>query len=141
MLIGQNGSVLAPAPATVALDEDAGGAQPEPATSASAPKPSPAIVAPKPSTSTAPPDPAEEVKLLERAYLAVKTRPAEALALATEHARRYPSGMLAQEREVIAIEALLALGRGAEAKARADRFRARFPGSSHTRRIDAMLSR
>jgi outer membrane protein assembly factor BamD (BamD/ComL family) len=79
------------------------------------------------------------VKLLERAQDALKTRPDEALALCNEHAKSYPNGMLAQEREVIAIEALVKMGRTAEAKSRADRFRARFPGSSHMRRIDTIV--
>ena len=47
--------------------------------------------------------------------------------------------MLAQERAVIAVEALVKTGRTAEAKMRAEKFKARFPGSSHARRIDALL--
>ncbi|MBX3216391.1 MAG: hypothetical protein KF850_30410, partial [Labilithrix sp.] len=84
--------------------------------------------------------PEAEVRLLERAQDALRARPAEALALADEHARRFPQGMLAQEREVIAIEALVKTGRASEANARASRFKARFPGSSHARRIDALVT-
>ncbi|MBX3264876.1 MAG: hypothetical protein KF782_34710, partial [Labilithrix sp.] len=84
--------------------------------------------------------PEAEVRLLERAQDALRARPAEALALAEDHARRFPQGMLAQEREVIAIEALMKTGRASEANARAARFKARFPGSSHTRRIDALVA-
>ncbi|MBX3225215.1 MAG: hypothetical protein KF795_32160, partial [Labilithrix sp.] len=84
--------------------------------------------------------PEAEVRLLERAQDALRSRPAEALALADDHARRFPQGMLAQEREVIAIEALVKTGRTSDARARAARFKARFPGSSHTRRIDALVA-
>lgn len=86
------------------------------------------------------PNPADEVKLLERAQDALKSsRPDEALASCNEHAKRYPNGLLTQEREVIAVEALVKTGRTAEAKSRAEKFKARFPGSSHARRIDAIV--
>jgi outer membrane protein assembly factor BamD (BamD/ComL family) len=80
------------------------------------------------------------VKLLERAQDALRSRPAEALALCNEHTQRFPGGMLVQEREVIAIEALVKTGRKEDARKRADRFKTRFPGSSHTRRLDALLA-
>lgn len=93
-------------------------------------------------TKSAAPNAAEEVKMLERAQDALRSaRHADALSLCNEHATRYPNGMLAQEREVIAVEALVKTGRTAEAKARAEKFKARFPGSSHTRRIDTLLER
>jgi hypothetical protein len=52
-----------------------------------------------------------------------------ALAATAEHARKYPNGVLAQEREAIAVRALLLLGRTAEARARVSRFQATFPDS------------
>ena len=56
---------------------------------------------------------------------AYEPTPTKSLALADEHAARFPAGVLAQEREVIAIEALVRLGRMKEARARAQRlFRA-----------------
>jgi len=79
------------------------------------------------------------VQLLERAQDALRSRPSEALTLADHHARRFPQGLLVQEREVIAIEALVKTGRKADAKARAARFESSFPGSSHTRRIRILL--
>lgn len=91
------------------------------------------------STSSASGGAESEVRQLERAQDALRSNPAQALALADEHARQFPQGMLAQEREVIAIEALAKMGRTSEARARAARFKTRFPGSSHTRRIDALL--
>jgi hypothetical protein len=49
--------------------------------------------------------------------------------------------MLVQEREMIAIEALLKTGNRAEANARASSFRSQFPASSHIRRLDTLLPR
>jgi len=56
-----------------------------------------------------------------------------------EHRARFPDGTFVQEREVLAIEALVRLGRGAEAKARADAFAHAFPTSAHRRRIAVLL--
>ena len=103
-----------------------------PSASASAP---PSVKTAAPSESGA----EGEVRLLERAQDALRSSPSDALALADEHARKYPRGMLAQEREVIAIEALAKLGRTKDLTARANAFKARFPGSSHVRRVDALL--
>ena len=47
--------------------------------------------------------------------------------------------MLAQECEIIAIEALVKTGRKDEARKRANRFKSRFPGSSGIRRLDVLL--
>lgn len=76
--------------------------------------------------------------MLQEAQDALGGSPSRALALAGEHARRFPRGMLAQEREVLAIEALARLGRRDAAQQRARRFHARWPGSSHARRVDAL---
>jgi hypothetical protein len=46
---------------------------------------------------------------------------------------------LVQERELVVIDALLRLGRRAEAIARAARFHQQFPTSVHGRRIDVLL--
>ncbi len=83
-------------------------------------------------------DPAAEVSLVSRAQTAARTSPAEALRLCEEHARRYPRGSLAQEREALAIEALVGLARREDAKARATRFKAAFPSSGHLRKLEAM---
>ena len=82
-----------------------------------------------------------ELSLLRQAQEAVATAPARALSLCATHAERFGGGVLGQEREVIAIDALLRLGRVTEARQRAERFRVTFPGSAHTRRIDAALER
>jgi hypothetical protein len=54
---------------------------------------------------------------------------AATLAAVAEHQRRYPAGVLVQEREAMAVRALVLLGRTDEAQARASRFRSRFPNS------------
>lgn len=109
----------APAEPT-ALPGDAAGA-------ASAPVPSPA----KPLHAAA----LSEADLLEQARLGMKSDPARALARANEHRQRFPGGALIQEREVIAIKALRALGRTSEADARAAAFAKAFPGSAFARKL------
>jgi len=81
-----------------------------------------------------------EVALLAQAQASLASRPSETLARCDEHVRRFASGTLVQEREVLAIDALLRLGRRPEAEARASRFRASFPRSGHLRRIEALLA-
>lgn len=80
-----------------------------------------------------------ELSLLKRAQANATTAPSEALALTKLHANRFPSGALSQEREVIAIDALVRLGRVAEAAQRAERFQANYPGSAHARRLSAQF--
>ena len=63
----------------------------------------------------------------------------EALRVAEEHAARFSTGAMAQEREVVVIEALMKLGRGSEARTRADAFRASWPASAHVTKIDALV--
>jgi hypothetical protein len=82
-----------------------------------------------------------EVQLLETAQEALRDNdPDDALALAAKHARRFPNGFLAQEREVIAIEALVRKDRTAEARVRAAEFARKYPRSAHQPRIDGLLS-
>lgn len=79
---------------------------------------------------------AEEARALEKAQDLLKEDPSAALAAAENHARSQPSGELAQEREVVAIEALVQLGRLDEAKGRAAAFSVKYPGNSaHVVRI------
>jgi hypothetical protein len=78
-----------------------------------------------------PPPPLVEEDLLERATQALRRDPGEALALADEHARAFPSGRMAQEREVVAIQALSKLGRNAAARTRARSFLEQYPHSAY----------
>jgi hypothetical protein len=82
--------------------------------------------------------PAEtEAELLERARSALGTSPARALALTDQHRAHFPAGVLTQEREVIAIEALKRLGRTDAAARRASDFARRYPGSAYQKKLDA----
>lgn len=88
---------------------------------------------------TAPAAEESESSLLNRAHAAVSSNPDHALSLTAEHSRRFARGMLVQEREVIAVEALARLGRTDEARARATMFHSNYPNSAYRRRIDAAL--
>jgi hypothetical protein len=100
--------------------------------------PSPAEI-PSPAQIANPP-PESELALLQRAGDRLRSDPAGALDLAQEHADRFPSGALAQEREVIAIEALVGLHRYSEARDRAQRFVRDFPGSAHRLHIQSLMT-
>ncbi len=80
-----------------------------------------------------------ETKVLQRAHAALAANPSQALALCTEHALRYPRGTLGQEREVIAIDALVRMGRRTEAASRAERFVKSYPASAHVRRLETLI--
>jgi hypothetical protein len=82
-----------------------------------------------------------ESTLLESARLALKTDPKRAFQLTQEHAKRYPNGLLSQEREVIAIEALNRLGKRDAAKARGIEFNENFPGSALEPRLQQSLKK
>lgn len=95
-------------------------------------------------TSTANPAPEaapSEAALLLRARRALGSDPAGALALTDEHARRYPTGTLVPEREVLAIEALARLGRSSEARRRLDALRERFPNAANVSRLDGLIGK
>jgi RNA polymerase sigma-70 factor (ECF subfamily) len=151
------------APAPMAAAPRAGGAPPLAADARSAPPDPPALgheargtkapraagVDPSPAAIASPgaPDHAEvapfsdaEVLLLRQARGALATAPTEALSLTDQHAARFSGGRLTEERELIAVSALVALGRRPDAHARAARFFERFPSSAHRRRIDLLLS-
>lgn len=134
-------------PAAVPLSPAPRTAPPAPATGVVAsPSPSTALApggAPRaegptgPSTTTAG---ESELSLLDRAHARMGADPAGALRALEEHRSRYPQGTFAQEREVLAIEALVHLGRRKEAEARAAAFATQFPGSAHRRRIAVLLA-
>jgi len=82
-----------------------------------------------------------ELSLLERAQQAVTRDPSAALLLCEQHAAAFPNGSFTQEREVIAIDALLRLGRIAQAQARADGFLSHYSDSAHAQRVRALLAK
>jgi hypothetical protein len=116
--------------------------QDKPPASVRPPPPAPADSAP--AAAAVPPLPAAEdteVRLLHKAQDDAESNPEGALVRVAEHERRFASGVLVQEREVLAITALMRLGRAAEAHDRAAAFRDRFPGSAYLPKIDALLAR
>lgn len=106
---------------------------------------------PRPSASSASPSPvvssvtstggtlSAEAALLERARREMRSAPAAALTLASEHASRFPQGQLASERTLIQIDALHRLGRDAEARALAHALLAGASGGLYAERVKRLL--
>jgi hypothetical protein len=63
-----------------------------------------------------------------------------ALAAIQRHGRDFPSGALTEEREALAVKALVMAGRYDEARARGARFRAQFPRSMMLRSVESSLA-
>jgi type IV secretory pathway VirB10-like protein len=82
------------------------------------------------------PSPAAEAKLLLDARRSLRDDPARALELANKHRREFKRGPLAEEREYLAIQALVALGRQREAQKRASKFVSSFPSSPHRKTVE-----
>lgn len=80
-----------------------------------------------------------EIIDVARASLA-RRRPADALAAVERHAERWPRGYLAEEREVVRIQALVAEGRRREAAEYAAQFHALFPKSVLAPAVDAAMA-
>lgn len=102
----------------------------------SAPGPTAISSAPRPSASRDPQpsgndtDLAGERALIERARMALaRGQAASALEALDAHRAQYPRGRLGEEREALAIQALSAAGRSAEARKRADAFVRVHPNS------------
>jgi hypothetical protein len=95
----------------------------------------PVVPAPTVSHERAP----SESELVGQAQSALSGNPARTLALCEQLRRLYPRGVLVQEREVLAIEALQRLGRHSQAVARGERFLKTFPGSAHQSKIAAIV--
>ena len=125
----------APPPPSPAADE-----QPKPP-----PEPAKAP-APPPRATKAPPaaparDAVDELALLDAAQAALQSGDVTGcLDRVAEHERDFPSGALVQEREVLAIEALLKRGDREAGEARAARFLSQFDSSVHRGRVRALLA-
>jgi hypothetical protein len=119
-------------------------AEPAPSTAPLAEVTSPIPDPPRPSASAPVPAAgqlAQERALLDVARTALGRGDGEAaLAAAARHERRYPSGALREEREAIAIQALVLTRRFDEARARGARFHERFLGSVLMPAVDASLA-
>jgi len=133
-----------PAPAPIAPGATPAPPQASPAAAPARPQPVAAATGPRPAPRS-PPDPggdssgAEEASLLRSASQSLATSPARTLSLTDEHRLRYPHGILDQEREALAIEALIKLGRRDEALARARAFARAYPTSPHRARVERTL--
>lgn len=82
---------------------------------------------------------AEELALITRARDSFGSNPTSTLSLIDDHARRFPNGQLAPEREYLRIRALRKVGRIDEAKARCRAYEKSFPSSPHASSVRAML--
>jgi hypothetical protein len=125
--------------ATASGPRSAPGVSPAAEASSTAARNEPPPVEQRAALALSPPETPDEVTILRSARAVIRTDASTALRLAEEHKVHYPSGALAQEREVIAIEALVSLGRSAEARQRAERFARDYPGSAHWPRIAALV--
>ncbi len=83
----------------------------------------------------------KEQALLDTARAALaRGRPDDALAAVASHAFKFPRGRLVEDRDALAVQAHAAAGHTDEAKARAQRFRARYPKSIYLPAIDRALA-
>lgn len=100
-------------------------------------------VAPTTSSPARPPgatDLAAERLLLDRARAELlRGEGTAALGAVTEHSNRFPRGVLAEERDALRVEALVAAARYDEARAWALKFHAAHPGSLLTSAVDDAL--
>lgn len=86
-------------------------------------------------------DLAKEQALIDTARAALaRGRGADALAAVEAHASRYPRGALAEEREALAVQALVVDGKPDAARARAAQFHRRYPSSIFGGAVDRALS-
>lgn len=80
-----------------------------------------------------------EAQLLDQARALLAASPSAALSRLDQHARQFPQGKLGLERELLTIEALRRLGRGAEARARGETLLARSAGTPYEARVRRTL--
>ena len=84
--------------------------------------------------------PAAEIACLQRAQVAFASGDfLGALAASAEHARRFPVGLLAEERDALRVRSLAGAGRTDEARRAAVAFAARFPRSALLARRENLL--
>jgi outer membrane protein assembly factor BamD (BamD/ComL family) len=84
---------------------------------------------------------ASEVDLLRQARAVLASRPREAFAITQSHRQQYPQGVFAQERDALAIEALMRAGEMGTARGLAERFVREHPSSPHTHRFNETILR
>jgi hypothetical protein len=116
--------VAVPAPLSLPTATPTPGATATPPPNSSSPRLAAPLAASP--TSSAPPASSSdtlssELALLDLARERYEAHPEETLAVLGEHAQRFPTGKLALERELLALDALKKLGRTSEEHARADK--------------------
>jgi len=105
---------------------------------ASRPQPAPVRPARGGVQAEPPSDPEAELELLRRARGQLANTPQRALETTDQHHAQFRNGVFAQEREAIAIEALVRLGKHAQARQRTKAFHSRYPSSAYARRLDTI---
>lgn len=144
------GAVQGSVPEVVAAEPDEEPSVPPPTAAAaevkSVSQPDPMVHASKKlARSSKPPKPAElglaeELRQLEQIRQRLRVSPASALTEADTHARRFPHGTLGPERELLRVDALLRLGRDAEARKLAERMLAAPEGHPYRTQIEKLLA-
>jgi len=84
---------------------------------------------------------AREVQQLRQIRQLVGGNPSQALALANQGHATFKGGVLYQEREALALQALSALGRRSELEARGERYLRAFPNGSFSARVRQLIGR
>jgi hypothetical protein len=137
------------APAAPLLEAPSPAAEaPRPAASASRREPPPRSA--RKSEPAPPPAPAasaasdsdallREATRLEQARARLTQSPEASLAALDEHRTEFPEGQLTAEREFIAIDALMRLGRTGEARARARAFLTKYASSPYAERVRRLV--
>jgi hypothetical protein len=82
---------------------------------------------------------AEAALVVDAEAALVRDDTATALGLTRSHAARFPTGAHAEERDRIAIEALVRLGNREPARAAAERFFTRYPHSIYRARLEGLV--
>jgi hypothetical protein len=101
----------------------------------------PSLAMPSPTASDANSSLAIERRLLDEARQALaRGEPQSGLAPLDRHAKRFPKGVLTEEREALAVRLLAALGQSDAATARAENFHRRFPNSLFTPAVDNAIA-
>jgi len=103
---------------------------------AASPVIAPAVPEPAPVEAPAPHSLAEELRLMSGAQQALRQhQPGDAMRLLEEHATRYPTGEMAEERAAIRILVLCEMNEVEDARREAEAFFSRSPHSPSTQRV------
>jgi hypothetical protein len=103
----------------------------------------PSVIAPTPSKTQSPakPDHSAERLLLDRARAAIQRGLTDdALVDLMSHARQFPAAALAEERDVLIIEAYVRANNATLAQRRIDAYRLRYPNGALRSRVDRLAA-